>query len=287
MSFKLALVGVVLLGLGIGAGAAAYQAQSGKVASPSGGTASAPVTSSGALGSANADIGSLAAIRPTTGTVVKVGEKEFSLRSDPNSNPVTVHVNDQTAFTKQVSGAVADIKKGDRIVAQGAAGGDGTLSATSIQLVAADAGGPMSQVAGGFGQFGGNQSPAGGSGANPGAKVRQGSSSGGGDSTQGASQRFAIGQVESVDGNTIIVSALAGGTPGASSGASSGASKEGPTRVVVSDKTTITKTVSGSLQDLKENMNVMVVGPRGADSVITASNVQILSVDAVQIRRTQ
>jgi len=186
------------------------------------------------------------------------------MRANSSSTPVTVRLNDQTAIRKQVAGTLADIKPGEAITAQGDAGTDGTTAATTVQLVAADGagtqslGGMLGQMSGMRGQFG-----------------AQGGQAGRGAQPQGAAG-IVFGTVESVANNVVSVTRPGGATAQAS-----------PVKITISEKTTITKTAAGDIKDIVEGANVVAVGPRGADGIVTASSVQILPADTPQTRRQQ
>lgn len=273
ISFRLMLAGVIVVGLAVGAGIGAFQAGSNgtvPVTVASAGNFSASASGqAGVAGPSQQQGGSPSAgqgtsSRPTMGVVERVGAQEFSVKEEGSSNATTVRVNDKTAFRKQGTGAISDIKKGDRIVARGEAGEDGVVKAASIQIISAEGGSaPVVMQPG-----------------SPGGQQRQGNFSGGANGAgRGQGSGFVMGTVESVEGNTVVVTPQ-GGMPGQSS------SQSGPIKVSVADDASITKTVDGSLEDVKEGTSVLVVGPRGADGVVVASSVQILPEGgALMIRR--
>lgn len=190
------------------------------------------------------------------GSVQKVGEKEFTVASDASSTPVTVRINDKTAISKQVTGAISDLKQGEMISVRGEAGADGSIAATSVQLLSdavAELGAPQGlqgapQMSG---QPGGQQSQ-------QGTQPRRSESG-----TGGAGAAF--GTIDSVADNVVTIR-----RPGQSA----------PVKVTISDKTAITKTAAGEFKDVSEGSNVVVIGPRGADGVVVASSVQILPAGA-------
>lgn len=276
INYSLALAGVIVVGLGIGAGVGALRSSPSQAA-PAAASITANVgggaagnssgSSFGNSSGASADPGQ-ATVSGATGVVEKVGTQEFTLKPGTGSTSVTVRLNDQTVIRKQVAGTLADIKPGEAISAQGETGTDGTTAATSVQLVAADGagtqsqGGMLGQMSGMRGQFGGQF----------GGQAGQA-----GRGTQGqAATGIVFGTVESVANNVVSVTRPGGATAQGS-----------PVKITISDKTAITKTATGDIKDIKEGVNVVAVGPRGADGVVTASSVQILPPDAPQARRQQ
>lgn len=255
-----------MIGLGAGAGAAAYQASTKQVA-PAATMASAAGGSStptGAVSSGAGQSNQQESGRAITGSVQKIGEKEFTVTTDANSTPLTVRINDKTTFSKQVTGAISDLKQGEMISVRGEAGADGSITTASVQLLSdavAGLGAPqgLQGAARTLGQAGGQQSQ------------QQGTQSRRPESRTGGAG-VAFGTIESVADNVVTVS-----RPGQSE----------PVKVTISDKTTITKTAAGEFKDLSEGSNVLVMGQRGADGVVVASSVQILPADAAMpiIRR--
>ena len=247
-----------MIGLGVGASIAAYQAstRSGTLVASAASArgANSPTAQSG---NASYSAGQQSGARPIFGSVQKIGENEFTVTTSSGSDPVTVRVNDQTKFSKQVAATLSDIKQGDRITVRGESGTDGTIVSTSIQLI--------SEEQGADGQSRAQRVQSGGQ-----AAGQPNSRSGQGSSAQGA-PGLVIGTVEGVADDAITVTKI-GDTSG----------QNATVKVAVSDKTTITKTDAGSVKDLAEGNNVVVTGPRGADGVVVASNVQILSPEASQ-----
>jgi hypothetical protein len=72
--------------------------------------------------------------------------------------------------------------------------------------------------------------------------------------------RGASGEIKSIDGNTLTLGV-----------------GENETKVTLADNTAIVKTVAGSTADLTAGLQIMVVGERDADGMITATQVTILS----------
>jgi hypothetical protein len=62
-----------------------------------------------------------------------------------------VKVTSQTQIEKQAQGTISDLQTGERITVSGSTGSDGVLTATRIQLLPANAGGPGGQQQAGAG----------------------------------------------------------------------------------------------------------------------------------------
>ena len=77
----------------------------------------------------------------------------------------------------------------------------------------------------------------------------------------------AFGTVESVSGNSIAVK-----------------TQSGTTTVKTDDKTTIRKTVTGTLDDLTAGTSVVVTGDAGADGSVTATSISI-NPETMQLRQ--
>lgn len=260
IDFKIALVGVVVLGLGVGAGFGAYESSSKQAT-----TVAAEATSSGGsipIAVQTDSRGSAQATgRPTTGVVEKVGEEEFSLKANSGSASTTVRVNDQTTISKQVTGSLSDLKQGERITVRGESGADGTIVAVSIQLVGAGGAGPQVQM----GQMAVEGQPRG-------QRGQTGGQLGGGGAAQ-AGTGLVLGTVDSVAGNTVSITRMGG------------SDQNTTLKIAVSENTTITKTGTGDIKDVTEGASVLVIGPRGVDGVVVASSVQILPLEAGQMMR--
>ena len=94
-----------------------------------------------------------------------------------------------------------------------------------------------------------------GSGAAAGAGAQAGGARGG----QGAAAgNFATGQVKSINGSDLEISTATE-----------------VTKVKLTDKTQIQKTVSGAPSDIKTGERVVVQGSKGVDGAVEASNVQL------------
>jgi hypothetical protein len=95
----------------------------------------------------------------------------------------------------------------------------------------------------------------GGNGAAAGAAAQAG---GARNAQGGAAGNFAAGQVKSINGNDLEISTATE-----------------VTKVKLTDKTQIQKTVSGAPSDIKTGERVVVQGSKGADGAIEASSIQL------------
>jgi len=266
-NFKLALGGAILV-LGIVGSLSACQS-AGQTANPAS-AAATPVSPATGANQSNSSSRQQPFNRPVTGVVDRVGDKEFALKSNSGADSVTVRVDDQTAIRKQVAGTLADIKQGEEISLRGEASPDGTIAATSIQLIdAAQSWRPNGGQPGG-GQPRGNQnrSQSGQSGNQSGNQPSRGQVQGG---------QVMFGTVDSVENGVITVSAVR----------NSSDQNNTPMKATVSDKTSITRTTNGAFSDITVGANVLVTGQTGADGTITASSVQVLPPGAGQFTRRQ
>jgi len=169
------------------------------------------------------------------------------LVTDQNGVKTTVHTNSSTIYTTSATGALSDVKVGDRLVAMGTNAGTNHIAATRVN----DAGAMDANGAPGNGQappggrrFGnGNGTPPNGNGNNPNAP---------------APGTFAFGTVSSINGNTILVKD-ANGTE---------------TTVDTTSSTAFTVVKRIALSDLQTGERVRVNGPKAADGSITATSVQ-------------
>ncbi len=312
LNFKLALTAVVIIGLGAGVGIGMWQTGGQTAqASASGRTGQAGATFAGGGSGATAGA-AVANAAMTTGVVDTVGDQQFTVKSNAGSS-TTVRVTNETTIRKQATGTVADLQKDERVLVRGTTAADGTVSATSLQIGAADVAGTTGAAPGGAngqgrqagfggavgnggGSQGGNvngggngqgrQGGAGNGGGN--GQARQGAAGNGGQNGgngQNGGAPMIFGAVQSVDGNVVTILPQSGF--GGQSGAQSSASNA-PIKVTLTDQTTISKTIDGSFQDIQSGTFVTVRGPSGVDGVVAASNIQVLPADAVQqFRRGQ
>jgi hypothetical protein len=102
---------------------------------------------------------------------------------------------------------------------------------------------------GGAGAQGGQGAAAGGAAAQGGARGAQGGAAAG---------NFAAGQVKSINGNSLEISTATD-----------------VTKVKLTDKTQIQKTVSGTPSDITTGERVVVQGAKGADGAIEANSIQL------------
>src|SRR3990172_8497827 len=136
--FKCLFIGVIVLGVGIGAAfgagtvygrSSAPQAASNNVAST---TNPAAATGAGGQGAFSMGQGAQAGRPVTTGAIDTVTENSFTVKT--SSGTTTVKIDDKTVIRKTVTGTPQDLTPGETVTVMGAAGSDGTVSATSIAL---------------------------------------------------------------------------------------------------------------------------------------------------------
>jgi hypothetical protein len=182
-----------------------------------------------------------------SGTVISVSGNTIQLTGQDGS-AVAVKVDDKTAIQKNVTGTMADIQVGTRLMVIGEQS-SGTTTARTIQIMPAAESAPQAppgQAAGQPGQ-GGNP-PSQGSGQ-PGPAGGQPGTFGG----PGLG-----GTVKSVSGNTIQLTGFDGST----------------VTVKVDDKTTIQKTAAATLSDIRANLQITVIGD-ASGGTITARMIRI------------
>ncbi len=166
-------------------------------------------------------------------------------------NTTTVTTGSSTKFYKTVSGALSDIKVGDRVTAMGTPAGDNTVTAARITDI-----GTMN--AGGFAGFGGgngggrrfrNGNNPNGNGAPPSSLPNGG--------TRPDPNSFANGTVKSISGTTLTV-----------------ADAQGATKTVnTTGATTYMVLKSVSINDLQTGQLVVISGKTNSDGTVSANTV--------------
>ena len=236
-----------------------------------------PTSASGGSSTGNSNGGGRGfgnfANRGTTGKITALASPNFTVQSvtitgggpesgtrpsTSNGPLVTVKTSGSTRYTVTKTVALSAIAKGDRVIATGTQGSNG-ITATSIT----DMGTATANGGNGFGGGGrggnGNGSTPGGGGFGGGAAGGGGSGFGGGAAggAAGANGRsFAFGTVQSVSGNSIVLTTA-----------------NGTSTVTVGSSATISKTESGSFSDLKVGDTVVVTGTKTGNTV-TATDVR-------------
>jgi len=201
-----------------------------------------PTASGGFQGRFPGASGAITAIDGTTLTV-----------KDRQGTSVKVTTGAGTRVTIEKTVAVSDIAKGDRISVTGTRSGT-TLAASRISIMNLQAGAPGRRFQGG------GTAPGTGSGANgPQSRFGPPVTDANGNSTGGPTRRppggFAFGTVTKIDGGTITISGFDGTT----------------TTVTTTTATTVTKSVPGSLRDLKVGQDIRAVGTTGTDGTVAAT----------------
>jgi len=251
--FRLLLVAVVVVGLGLGALIAAVsptQTASGQVTSAGQRTSaqgqSGAFRGAGVSGAAGATAqASASGSRPVAGSVASVDGNTLTIATQQGETKVNLT---GAKIEKSVAGSTDDLKANQRVMVVGEQGQDGVFTASSVQLLAADASRGM------MGQFRG-QGQTQGQGQGQGQSQRQGQGQG----QSGAGGRALAGSVVSLDGDTLTISGQQG---------------EGNIKVKLAGAP-IQKTVDAAVSDLKAGLRVVVTGHQGADGVLAATNVQI------------
>jgi len=229
---------VVLVGLGVG-----YKLTSGGKKSAAAATVN---TASGATRRNGAPRNGVA------GTLASVNGGTL-LVTDQNGTKTTVHTSSSTVFTTTATGALSDVKVGDRVVAMGANAGTNHITAERISDL-----GIMTN------EFGGNgQPPPGGQGF----RNRTGNGNGNGNDngagngtpTRGpAPGTTATGTVSSINGTTFLVKDTNGTE----------------TTIDTTNATTFSVLKQINVSELVTGEMVRVTGPKAADGTITATSVR-------------
>jgi hypothetical protein len=227
------IVVVVLAGAGIG-----YAMTSGGKKSTAAATVSTATNRPAAGQRRNGVSGTLASVSGDT-----------LLVTDQNGVKTTVHTNSSTVYLTTATGALSDVKVGDRLVAMGTNAGTNQISATRVN----DTSG-MDAING----------PGNGQGGPPGGR-RFGNGTGGNRNGANANNpnapapgTFAFGTVSSINGNIILVKDTNGTV----------------TTVDTTAATTFSVVKRIALTDLQTGQQVRVNGPKAADGSITATAVQ-------------
>ncbi len=152
-----------------------------------------------------------------------------------DGNAITIQVDDKTAYQKNVTGTIADIQSGLRLIVTGETSG-GVTKAQTIQI--AQSGGPAGVTPP---NPGAGQPPAGGIPPAPPGGGQPGR--GGAQPGPGGAQLGQGGTVKSVSGNTIQLTTFDGST----------------ITVEVDSKTIIQKSASAALSDVKAGVQITVM----------------------------
>ncbi len=244
----LAIGAIIVVGLGGFFGARALS--SNKNANASSNTL--PPTTAG--GNQNGGGSGFLRNRGTAGKITAINGSTFSVQTvtvsggggpgsatPPSTSPgptVTVKTSGSTTYTVSKSVGLSAIAKGDRMIASGTQGSGGIVATTITDQGVPNANGNGNGFGGGNRPNGG----ANGNGSTPGGG-RGGFFGGGPGGGAANGNSFAFGTVQSVSGNTIVLTTA-----------------NGTSTVTVGSGATITKTESGSYSDLKVGDTVVVTG---------------------------
>lgn len=252
--FNLALVAVVLVGLVVGVGLAAIFTPTppaviaestglrGNPSAQAGGTAAARGTAAGQGASAqgtSTQASTGAGSRPVFGSVGSVTAGAITVKEQQGDVNVKLT---GAKIVKTVAGSATDLKAGERVSVVGQKGTDGTYTASTIQILAAQ------QSRGGTGNAQGN---------NGASAPTNGSSA---QSQQGGQTRTRplVGSVASVDNGVMTVT-----------------TQQGDEKVTLAGAK-IEKAVDATAKDLQSGEQVVVTGQQNSDGSYTATEVQIL-----------
>jgi hypothetical protein len=182
--------------------------------------------------------------RGTFGTLQSIDGATLTVAT-PNSNggTTTVITSSSTRFAKSVTGALSDIKVGDRVTAMGTAAGTNEVAAQRITDM-----GTMQL-------FGGQRR----TGARPNGGTRPTEGTGpNGTFNRPDPNTFANGTVKSISGTTLTV-----------------AQNDGTTKTVTtSGATTISVIKAVTISDLATGQPVVVLGPANSDGTVNATAVE-------------
>ena len=229
----------------------------------SGGSSPAAATTNGSTpnGGFGENGGFQGRIPGTSGQITAIDGSTLTVK-DRQGNSVKVTTNSSTRFTVAKTVAVSDIAKGDRISATGKESGT-TVAATSITIMNAQQGSrggfPGGGNGGPEGRFNGQGPPGGfnGQGTPPSTDSNGNQTGGNGNANRRALGGFAFGTVTGVNGSTITISSFNGSTM----------------TVTTTSSTKVTKSVSGSISDLKVGDNIRAIGTTGSDGTVAAASV--------------
>ena len=199
-------------------------------------------------GARRGTVGTLQSIDGSTLTVATFnrdpnGDRSGGGGASAAGGTTTVTTNGSTKFYKTVSGALSDVKVGDRVTAMGTPAGDNTVTAERIT----DTG---TITAAGFGGPGGGGARRSGNGTNGTAPSNP-------NFTRPDPNSFANGTVKSISGTTLTV-----------------ADNQGATKTVnTTGSTAVSVLKSVAINDLSTGQLVIIQGATNSDGTVSATNV--------------
>lgn len=253
--FNMLVALVVVLGLAVGAVAAAaftkpapaviaQTAQAG-----TSGQAARQNSGNGSQQGATTQSGTNGGSRAVFGTVGSVDSTTLTVKGQQGDVKVTLA---GARISKTVDGTAADLKAGERVTVTGQQESDGSYTATTVQIVAADQ--P---------QAGSGTAPAQAAGA-----TRTPGQQGGGNRAQGQGQQAGASAVR-----------LAGSVSAVDSGTLTLTTQQGDVKVKLGSAK-IEKQAEAAASDLQAGQQVAVIGQPGADGTYATAQVQILPAGA-------
>jgi hypothetical protein len=242
-----AAIGVVVLAVG---GFFGVKALAGGGSSSTSTAGQAPAGNGQGRGAGRGTVGTLQSIDGSTLTVATFG-RGGNNGANSGGGTTTVVTGGSTKFYKTVSGALSDIKVGDRVTANGTP--DGTTALTAARITDTGTMNALGGPAGGPGG-GGRRANANGNGNGNGNGTPPSTAPG---ATRPDPNSFANGTVKSISGTTLTV-----------------ADNNGATKTVNTNGTTaisVLKTVS--INDLQTGQAIVVRGTTNSDGTVTATDV--------------
>jgi hypothetical protein len=193
----------------------------------------------------------------SSGTVKSISGNTIQLTGQ-DGNVISVKIDDKTTIQKNVSGTLADMQTGVRLIVMGDQG-SGTIIARNIQIDVGAASMPSGQDrpqgTPGAGQPGQGGPQGGPSAGQPGQGGPLGAPGGGQPGSAGAPS---MGTVKSVSGNSIVLTVADNST----------------ITIKVDDKTTIQKNAAATAADIQAGVQIMAIGET-SNGTLTARSIQI------------
>ncbi|HUE75238.1 MAG TPA: DUF5666 domain-containing protein [Chloroflexota bacterium] len=198
--------------------------------------------------------------RMVNGDVERIDEQSITIQT--SNGLLQVALTDQTTYQKITDGTLAALKVGDTVSVRGDSAGDGAVTATSLQVMAAGGQTGPAGFPGRTGQDGvggGGPGQGGFSGARPGAGtaggLRQGQP---GQPDQAGPGNMLFGSIQSIDGQTLTLTTL-----------------KGSVTVTLAESAQIRQTVAASRTEVAAGQAITVVGQGAPDGTIRALAVTI------------
>jgi hypothetical protein len=223
---------------------------------------SASTQSTATTPGAPATPGDLARGQGVLGTVVSINGNILVLTT-LQGQKVNVALSVTTVIDKTVTAALSDLRAGEFLTIAGSPDANGVIAATSIMARPQSQNSVIPTPSPGADFTPGAQSPPGDQNGNPGGPNQPGGPGGNpGENGNGMFSRT-IGTLESVNGNTLVVTVMQGSQ----------------VTVSVNDQTVINRTVAGTTADLQSGVFVTVTGKAADNGDVTAESISIRSAN--------